>query len=324
MQLTELCSLLKQSRSKILVWGDLILDEYQWCTADRVSPEAPVLVCQVNYSTYEAGGAGNVVRNIASLSGGVHFLSRMGKDEPAKILKKVLDHDQIDLAGIYELDQFSSTVKTRVMAHKQQVLRVDKEDCRPPLLDCETFWMTYLDQVLPHSAALVVSDYGKGAIQPGCLQQMIQKAQNCSVPVIVDPKGCDFSKYRGATVITPNMKEFLAVTEGIIQSEADILEQGVALLKKFEISVLVLTRSEKGISVIYDHGKKVDIATKVQDVIDVTGAGDTVVAALARCLAAGVDLETAAHFANLAASVVVKKLGTARCSLDEILANEKS
>ena len=242
MNIRDISKTLTQKSIQNFGMGDLILDEYQWCSADRISPEAPVLVCRVNDSTYEAGGAGNVVRNIASLSGKAMCLSRMGQDETAAILKSVLDHAHIDLAGIYESASFVSTKKTRVMAHKQQVVRVDKEECSQPTQDCQSFWMTQLEKELTDTSVLVVSDYyAKGAIQKDLLQKAIGLAKAQGVPVVVDPKGRDFSKYQFSTVITPNMTEFSAVIDGDLGSEDDILKQGVALLKRYQIDILVLT-----------------------------------------------------------------------------------
>ena len=182
--------------------------------------------------------------------------------------------------------------------------------------------MTQLEKELTDTSVLVVSDYAKGAIQKDLLQKAIGLAKAQGVPVVVDPKGRDFSKYQFSTVITPNMTEFSAVIDGDLGSEDDILKHGVALLKRYQIDILVLTRSEKGMSVIYQDGRKVDVSTRAKDVVDVTGAGDTVVAAISRCLAANIDIESAVAFANAAAAIVLAKVGTAVCSLDEITHHE--
>ena len=305
---------------RVLLWGDSILDTYQWTGAERVSPEAPVLVCRLESESYVPGGAANVAANIASLGGTLSFMSQTGDDSQAETLVSLLKERGVDIDGVYACANRRSIVKTRIMANRQQMLRVDQEDILPATSTCTQHWLRCMQDKKDEFGLAIISDYKKGCTDGPFIRDYIQAAKEWGLPVIVDPKGSDFAKYSGADLITPNMSEFLSVSQADPNSESSILEEGVKLLNTYSIENLVLTRSEKGISVIQRNGEKVDIPTQKRDVIDVTGAGDTVMAALGLGLICGLDLIDAATFANHAAAVVIQKIGTATATLDEVLA----
>lgn len=298
--------------AQILVAGDLMLDRYWSGETSRISPEAPVPVVHVNDIKECAGGAGNVVFNIAALGAKASVVGLTGDDEAANSLEQSLNHDNIE-CHFERLPNAATITKLRVMSRHQQLIRLDFED---GFVGYDgTGLLSKFEQELKQTQVVVLSDYAKGALRDA--PQMIAMAKAAGKPVVVDPKGSDFSRYRGATLITPNLHEFEAVV-GSCADEDEIEGKGEALRRELELEALLITRSEQGMTLIQAGKAPIHIPTKARDVFDVTGAGDTVISALAVALAAGESFESATILANLAAGVVVGKLGTATVTIPEL------
>lgn len=298
--------------ANILVVGDIMLDRYWYGGTNRISPEAPVPVVKIDALEERPGGAANVAMNITALGGHVRLIGLTGIDEPAKILDEQLTqyHVQCDFVSV---STHPTITKLRVLSRNQQLIRIDFEegfdnvDPSPMLERIKT--------ALASHNVLVLSDYAKGALSS--VQAMIQLANQANVPILVDPKGTDFERYRGATLLTPNMSEFEAVV-GACHNEEQIIEKGYELIKRFDLKALLVTRSEKGMTLLQLDKPVYHLPTHAKEVFDVTGAGDTVIATLATALAAGQSLEESCFLANAAAGVVVGKLGTSTVSQIEL------
>ncbi|QYN46240.1 bifunctional D-glycero-beta-D-manno-heptose-7-phosphate kinase/D-glycero-beta-D-manno-heptose 1-phosphate adenylyltransferase HldE [Gilliamella sp. ESL0405] len=298
--------------ANILVVGDIMLDRYWYGGTNRISPEAPVPVVKIDALEERPGGAANVAMNITALGGHVRLIGLTGIDEPAKILDEQLTqyHVQCDFVSV---STHPTITKLRVLSRNQQLIRIDFEegfdnvDPSPMLERIKT--------ALASHNVLVLSDYAKGALSS--VQAMIQLANQANVPILVDPKGTDFERYRGATLLTPNMSEFEAVV-GHCHNEEQIIEKGYELIKRFDLKALLVTRSEKGMTLLQLDKPVYHLPTHAKEVFDVTGAGDTVIATLATALAAGQSLEESCFLANAAAGVVVGKLGTSTVSQIEL------
>ncbi|MCE9677674.1 bifunctional D-glycero-beta-D-manno-heptose-7-phosphate kinase/D-glycero-beta-D-manno-heptose 1-phosphate adenylyltransferase HldE [Shewanella sp. AS1] len=301
-------------KAKVLVVGDVMLDRYWTGGTGRISPEAPVPVVRVEQVEDRPGGAANVALNIASLGGRVHLAGIVGKDETAEALTKGLKAQGVEPAWSCVADKPTIT-KLRVISRNQQLLRLDFE--QPYLPEHSQALLKEAETKLDDVRVVVLSDYAKGAIdQP---QDFIAKAKAQGIKVLVDPKGSDFSRYRGASLLTPNMAEFEQVV-GRVVSEADLVQKAHDLMKEFELDSLLVTRSEKGMTLFTPNAPELHIPTVAREVFDVTGAGDTVIAALAVALAAGSELPQACAIANTAAGIVVGKLGTATVNRIELIA----
>ena len=300
------------NHANVLVLGDVMLDRYWFGATHRISPEAPVPVVRVQQNEERAGGAANVAMNIASLNVPVQLLGLIGQDETGSALTSLLQQQGIH-CNFVQLNTHPTITKLRILSRHQQLLRLDFE---------ENFHHVQSDallQKLTHSVkdygALVLSDYGKGTLND--VQQMIQIARNAGVPVLIDPKGTDFQRYQGATLLTPNMSEFEAVV-GPCQSEEEIIEKGLQLISTINLTALLITRSEKGMTLLRPNQPAFHLPTEAKEVFDVTGAGDTVISVLATALADGRSLEEACYLANVAAGIVVGKLGTSTVSIVEL------
>ena len=296
----------------VLVVGDLMLDRYWHGDTSRISPEAPVPVVRVGEIEERAGGAGNVALNIAALGGKGAVLGLTGYDEAADALARILLQHDVE-CHFERLEGQATVTKLRVLSRHQQLIRIDFEDGFPGY-DGLGLHQRFC-HTLPDCDVVVMSDYRKGALRGA--PAMIAAARSAGKPVLVDPKGSDFSCYRGATLITPNMSEFEAVV-GHCADEAQLLQKGELLRQDLELEALLITRSEKGMTLLRRDAEPVHIPTRAREVFDVTGAGDTVVSTLAAALATGQDLLQATMLANLAAGVVVGKLGTATVTVPEI------
>lgn len=300
------------SAGKVAVVGDLMLDRYMHGDTSRISPEAPVPVVRVEETEDRAGGAGNVALNLAALGGGVELFGLTGEDDTAVLLEKILTDAHIN-CHFQPLKDVPTITKLRVLSRHQQLLRLDFES--PFSEESASLLPPLLQSHLANVGALILSDYAKGSLHAS--QQLIEMANKAGIPIIVDPKGSDFSRYQGATLITPNMHEFETVV-GHCANEAVLVERGEALRDELQLNALLITRSEKGMTLLEKGKDPLHIPTRAQEVYDVTGAGDTVVAMLAASLAAGESLAESTHLANLAAGVVVGKLGTATVSVPEL------
>lgn len=300
------------TKASILVIGDCMLDRYWFGDAARISPEAPVPVVKIKQVNERPGGAGNVALNIAALGTQVHLMGIAGIDEASNILAEQLTNAKVN-HSIQNLPGIQTITKLRVISRHQQLIRLDFED-KFPAFDPEKLIQSFKKQ-LSKTNLVILSDYGKGTLV--CAQTLIQLARAANVPVLVDPKGSDFSIYQHANLITPNLKEFEAIV-GPCQNENDIVKKGQAFLQQYDIDTLLLTRGERGMTLIQRTGEELHLPAHAREVFDVTGAGDTVIAVFGAAMAAGADLSDAMALANLAASLVVAKLGAATVSAPEL------
>ncbi len=304
--------LLEISAARVLVVGDVILDRYWYGAARRISPEAPVPVVQVARAEERVGGAANVAANVAALGAQTRLVGVVGADVDGELLAELCAGLGIT-ADLVRADDWPTIVKLRVVSQRQQLVRLDFE--APAPADLGTRIVAAVEIALPDVDVVVVSDYAKGVVQdaPG----IIAAARRAGKPVIVDPKGTDFSRYRGATLLTPNLHEFEAVV-GPCVSEVHLVEQALALMVEFDLESLLVTRGEAGMSLIQRGRGAIHLRAHSRDVFDVTGAGDTVCAVTAAALAAGCDLHAAVTLANAAAGVVVGKFGAATVTPEEL------
>lgn len=300
------------SDARVLVAGDVMLDRFYSGDASRVSPEAPVPVVQVKQTEVRAGGAGNVALNLAALGCQVALHGVCGEDADGQVLETLLKDAGVEVR--FERSSAQPTiVKLRVLSRHQQLLRMDFEQPFSP--HCAERLAATLAHEFPAVSSLIISDYDKGSLVH--CSRLIEAAKRSGATVLVDPKGTDWTRYRGATALTPNQTEFEAVCGAC--SDVDALEQrGRALMDELDLGGLVITRGEEGMLVLPRTGRAQNLATRARDVYDVTGAGDTVIATLGACLALGMELTGAANLANTAAGVVVGKLGTATVSPAEL------
>ncbi|MBW8183119.1 bifunctional D-glycero-beta-D-manno-heptose-7-phosphate kinase/D-glycero-beta-D-manno-heptose 1-phosphate adenylyltransferase HldE [Shewanella nanhaiensis] len=300
-------------KAKVLVVGDVMLDRYWTGPTGRISPEAPVPVVQIKQIEDRPGGAANVALNVATLGGQVCLAGIVGKDETAEALTQGIQALGVEPKWHCVEDKPTIT-KLRVMSRNQQLIRLDFEESYPVEESVSLFQKS--EALLDNVGVMVLSDYAKGAVTDP--QAFIKLAKSKGVKVLVDPKGSDFSRYRGASLLTPNMSEFEGVV-GAVSSEADLVAKAQTLLADFEIEAILVTRSEKGMTLITSEGPELHIPTVAREVYDVTGAGDTVISALATALAAGSELPQACAIANTAAGIVVAKLGTSTVSRIELI-----
>lgn len=303
----------------ILVVGDFMIDKYIEGDVTRISPEAPVPVLRVTSKKSKLGGAGNVVNNLAMLGAKIRVAGCIGADENGNQLMKELGELGVDTRYLEHNEDIQTITKTRLVSKKQQFLRYDEEEVKDvPESFCGLI-RNNLEEVFRGIQILVISDYGKGSIRKELSQMLISYAAQNGISSLVDPKGTDYEKYAGATVCTPNMNELCTVLGRKIYTEEDIESYGKELRKELKIDNLMITRSEKGISLINKEGVKKDFPAVEKEVIDVTGAGDTVVSAVAVCLGVGYSVEDSCVIANIAASNVCSKFGAATLTLNELI-----
>lgn len=299
-------------KAKVLVVGDVMLDRYWFGDVNRISPEAPVPIAKINQTDHRAGGAANVARNIAALGGQAGLLSVVGNDEAADTLMNLLNQDGIQ-HHLLRSPNTPTTLKLRVLARHQQLIRLDFEE--KPDLSCLEQVITHYHDLVNQYDAIILSDYGKGVLHQSLA--MIQVARTLGKYVLIDPKGADYTRYQGATLITPNRSE-LKEAVGSWQDEAMLTQKAQDLRNQLNLDALLLTRSEEGMS-LYQKDTIVHQPTNAQEVYDVSGAGDTVIATMGLCLAAGYSFTESMHIANAAAGLVVAKLGTAICTFNELI-----
>jgi len=301
------------SQAHVLVVGDVMLDRYWFGEVSRISPEAPVPVARITRTEERPGGAANVARNVAALGGRADLLAVVGNDEPGEALARLLKADGVQ-AQLTRDPTVNTTVKLRVIGRQQQLLRIDFENVpAPEALDAKR---AEFDARLSAAKVVIFSDYGKGGLAH--VDQMILQARAAGKIVLVDPKGDDFERYRGATVLTPNLGEFRQVA-GRWSSEAELAQKAEKLRQSLGIDALLVTRSEEGMTLFSSTGA-LHVPAVAKEVYDVSGAGDTVIATLGVMLAAGLDLAEAVRWANKAAGIVVGKLGTAVVHPEELFA----
>ena len=296
----------------VLIIGDVMLDRYWYGPTGRISPEAPVPVVKVEQNEERPGGAANVAMNIASLGGYAHIIGLTGQDEPAQVLENKLTSLKVS-CDFVALPDYPTITKLRVLSRGQQLIRLDFED-KFENTDANLI-LSRMETALPKVKAVILSDYAKGALEH--VQQFIQKARAANVPVFIDPKGTDFERYRGATMLTPNMSEFEQIV-GKVKSEDELVAKGLGLIEKYDLEALLVTRSEHGMTLLRRGQEPFHLPTQAKEVYDVTGAGDTVISVLAASVSAGKPLDEACALANAAAGVVVGKLGTSTVSTIEL------
>jgi len=316
---SELVDLVAAMRDhSILVLGDVMLDEYIWGEVRRISPEAPVPVVEVRRRTYTPGGAANVAANVAMLGGRVYLGSVIGRDQPGECLRQTLIERGVEVSGLIASADRPTTTKTRIVAHNQQIARVDSEARQAVSGEIENALANWLATQMPGVDACIISDYGKGLVSARLTQVLIQTARQVGKPVVVDPKGTDYAKYRGATLVTPNVFEAERAANCEVNGDGDLGEVAGRLRNILDDSTLLITRGAEGMSLFMNGDTPIHIPAIARQVFDVTGAGDTVIGTLALALAAGAPMEMAVRLANVAAGIVVGKVGTAAVTPEEL------
>jgi D-beta-D-heptose 7-phosphate kinase/D-beta-D-heptose 1-phosphate adenosyltransferase len=303
----------------VLSVGDVMLDEYVSGDVDRISPEAPIPVVAVQRRTHVAGGAANAAAGVVALGGRALLGGIAGADLAADHLREATAEAGVDTDGVLTDRSRPTTTKTRVIARGQQVVRADLEDARPVGAELEQAILDWAERRLPEADSVLISDYAKGLITTTVAQGLIHLARSAGKPVVVDPKGLDYAKYRGATLVAPNAHDAGRSANVHVHGYDDLVEAAGRLREVCAGVALLVTRGADGMT-LFAGGAPVDVATDARSVYDVTGAGDTVVAVLAAALGRGVGLEAAVRLANAAAGIVVAKAGTATVSLDELSA----
>jgi len=302
--------------TKVLVIGDIILDSYTFGKARRISPEAPVAVLEVLREEYKAGGAGNVALNLVSLAADVVLVGRIGEDLAGESLKNALSDEGVHSFGIFREKNYKTPVKNRIIADNQQIVRIDHEQITAISESFEEEIIAKLPTLFKGIQVVAVSDYGKGFLSLNLLNAVMNLAKINNIPVVVDPKGINFTKYKGATLIKPNLKEAYAASGLPIETSLEVVAK--QLLKITESDVLMITRSEEGISLFDKNGSNDNFPVRIREVKDVTGAGDTVLSMLAVSLACGLDMSHAVQLCNVAAGIAIERFGCARISLCDL------
>ncbi len=306
--------------ARVLCLGDVMLDRYVYGDVVRVSPEAPIPVLKVRDERAMLGGAGNVVRNLSAIGAQVSFVSVVGSDPAGDEIAALLEAlGDTEVRLVCDKDR-RSTVKTRYVGMNQQMLRADQETEAPLMLAQQEEVLRHIRSLLPSVRALILSDYGKGVLTPEICRVAIEEARDLDIPVIVDPKGRNYFQYGGASVITPNKRELAEATGQALDDDAAIVDGARSLIEQFNIASVLVTRSQDGMSVVSDDGTVTHLSAETREVFDVSGAGDTVVSVLAAAIAVGLPLIDAAGLANVAAGLVVSKVGTAVVYRDELSA----
>ncbi len=308
----------KGKQSKILCVGDIMLDTFYYGVANRISPEAPIPVLRVDRKNQTLGGAGNVANNLCSLSVDVTLIGVVGHDEKGRKIQTLLKEKGIHHEGVV-IDANAQTIsKNRYIAQDQQLLRVDFESVTGHTTSITDDLLTHAKERLKKSNILILSDYGKGALPSYVTKELLKESTELKKISIVDPKGNDYEIYRGATFVTPNRKELIDATKLPTDTDEDVVKAAIKLIKDHGIQNVLVTRSEKGMTLVKETGEFHHFRTVAKEVYDVSGAGDTVVSTLAAALSVGDTLEEAVQLANLAGMVVVGKIGTATITLKEL------
>lgn len=296
--------------ANVLVVGDLMLDRYWWGDVTRISPEAPVPVVKLKKNTYAPGGAANVAANIAGLGATAILIGTIGADPEGEIFKRLLGRINIRTENIVAVESRPTTVKTRVIAHSQQVVRVDQEETGDLSETEENAVWDSVAVVIEGVDLIIISDYAKGTLTGKLLDRLITTARSLNKPLLIDPKGKDFSKYAGASLLTPNRREAAEACH-LEHETQDLVEiAGARLLAELELDAILITQSEDGMTLFQKGVAPRHLEAQAREIYDVTGAGDTVIACIGAALAAGADYFEAAQIANLGASLVIEQIGT--------------
>jgi len=306
---------------RIVVYGDLMLDEFVWGDVTRISPEAPVPVVDVRRESIRLGGAANVLANLIALGARASVVGVVGRDRAGERLADALEEARAEnaTAGLVTDESRPTTTKTRIIAHNQLVVRADRERRTPVEREAEDQLIEALTAALQEADAFVVSDYDKGAVTPRVLAKILPRATERKIPVLIDPKIRNFDFYRPATLVTPNHHEALRLTNSEDDTDEGMALAARSLRERLGCESVLITRGEHGMMLLEGNAPPVYVETVAREVYDVTGAGDTVIATLAAALASGGSLTEAAALANHAAGIVVGKLGTATASVEELI-----
>ena len=307
----------QMSGLRVVVVGDLMVDRTIRGAVSRISPEAPVPIVHLQSEDAVVGGAGNVARNLRALGARVDLVGVVGADSGAELFRRCLEEAGLGADRLVEVSGRTTTIKTRVVAHQQQVVRIDREETDALPATAEEGVSGQVESLLPGAVALLVSDYDKGVVTPGLLARILPAAVSAGVLTTVDPKPSNYDHYRPVTAITPNEQEARAMTR--LRPKESLLEVGEAIRDRLGCGGVLLTQGEAGMTLFQPALRPLRIPARAREVFDVTGAGDTVIAVLTLALAAGASMEDAARLANLAAGAVVGKHGTATVSPDELL-----
>ncbi|MBW2544215.1 MAG: D-glycero-beta-D-manno-heptose-7-phosphate kinase [Deltaproteobacteria bacterium] len=304
--------------SKVLVVGDIMVDQFIWGKVSRISPEAPVPVVKVTSESLLLGGCANVLNNVFSMGGKVAVSGIVGSDNMGRWLTGKLKEMGIDTAGVIVEHERPTIVKTRVIAHSQQVVRFDREDKSPVARDSLRGIMEYIESTKDDLGAVIISDYNKGVFSEELIRGIREITSQSGIVLCVDPKQSDFSLYRGCDLLTPNHQETERALGVELENSDAITKGGKALIREFGFKGLLITRGEEGMSLFENNGEITHIPTVAREVFDVTGAGDTVIGVFALCVAAGATFKEASVLANHAAGIAVGKVGTAPVYQDEL------
>ena len=314
----DIVDMLKDSRCKIALFGDIMLDHYLIGETEKISPEAPIQVVEIESEKYVLGGAGNVANNLVTFGVDVSIFSAIGNDDNEKKLLQILKNLSINSLGIIKDISRKTTLKSRIISRGQQIIRFDRESKHQISEDIENSIIESFKRRIHHFDIVLISDYGKGVISAQLSRTIIEISNKNNIKVIIDPKGDDYSKYRGAYLIKPNRKE--AIESLNIGSDIDKI--GSELIKKYDFNNVIITLSEDGMK-LFQKDKEIEtFPTKAKDIFDVTGAGDTVLASLGVGIASNISLENAIHFSNSATAIVIGKIGTSTVTYDEIIKYE--
>ena len=306
------------SKVKVLVFGDIMLDRYWWGRVDRISPEAPVPVVRVNETTLIAGGAANVAANIAGLGAESFLVGVVGVDKEAAVFPNILAETNISADYLVEIKNRPTTVKTRVIAHSQQIVRIDQETVAELNAEEEIPVWQKIESLLGEVGIIIVSDYSKGVVTETLLTRLITAAKNKNIQILVDPKGKNYLKYKGATLLTPNKKEAAEACKLEENGNKLVELAGEQLISEIETEAILITRGEEGMTLFEKNKEPLHLKALARDVYDVTGAGDTVIATCAVALGTGASLAKAAELANISAGLVVGQIGTTAVKFEEL------
>jgi len=306
------------SKVKVLIVGDIMLDRYWWGSVSRISPEAPVPVVTLNKTSLLPGGAANVAANVAGLGAKPYLVGIIGEDAEARMFSEALREANISSSFLVPLKNRRTTVKTRIVAHNQHVVRIDQENTHALSKEEEQSVFKKIESLIDEVDIVIISDYAKGLISEELAKRLITKTVSQKKKILVDPKGKNYSKYKGATLITPNQKEAVQATNIDEYEEDSIEKSGNMLLDNLSVEALLITRGEKGMTLFQKNKEIANLKALARKVYDVTGAGDTVIASLAVMLASGADFLEAANIANISAGLVVEQIGTTAISVETL------
>ena len=308
----------KFSNVKVLVVGDVMLDRYWWGSVERISPEAPVPVVRLQKTSLVVGGAANVATNIAGLGATPYLIGAIGDDDESKLFKPLLNKLSIDSDHLVKIKNHPTTIKTRIVAHNQHVVRIDKENTDALTQTEEEKVWKKIEKVFDAVDIVIVSDYAKGVLTETVLERLITHSKRKNKFILVDPKGKNYKKYSGASLLTPNRFEAAQACELVADGQTVVEKAGEILIENFGLQSVLITQGEDGMTLFRKNEESFHLNALARKVYDVTGAGDTVIAALGVSIGSGADLETASEIANISAGIVVEEIGTTAITLDKL------